>query len=179
MGKKTVAGEEVWQNTMAGRFHYFTTDQNGKRRRMVARGGQLIRITPHDRELISDEIALERRNPFLNGRLKRVDNQILTEDTPDEEAEGKTPLPEGHQAELANTEADLREIFAKNGMAFQTAVKKLDERNIRQLKALSESESVEVTVKQAEFLKKHIDENFKLGGATSSGKEILSEPSGS
>lgn len=177
MAKKAAHGEEVWQNVMAGRFNYFLTDKNGKRQYKHVLGGGTFRLTEDDRELISDDIINPKNDPFTNGRLKRVDSNIRTEETPEEEAEGKTELPEGYNPELAQSREDLAALFAKSGMAFQSAVKKLDERNARALKALSEDEGREVTVAQSKFLNDYIAENFRRGGPTSSGQEILDEKS--
>lgn len=182
--KTAAAGEEIWLNTLAGTLYYFTTDRNGKRRGASVRGGKTFRVTEYDRELMSDEIADDERNPFLNGRLKRVDDRIAASDPEtgevnQEDAEaGKTPLPDGHKVEQALEGDDLLDVLNKNGMAFQSAVKKLDERNVRALKALTKRDGVEATVKQVEFLDAYIQENFRAGGATTTGIELLSDPRG-
>lgn len=180
MAKKALPGEEIWKNTMEGPLYYFTTDQNHKRTTRSVRGNQTFIISAHDRELNSDQVSREERDPFRNGRLKRVDDRVAPAGTEpaEAEAEGKTALPEGHQADQALERDELVKLFEKNGMAFQTAVKKLDERNVRALVALGESEEVDPSQKQAEFLTKYVAENFRQGGATSTGREILEERGG-
>lgn len=164
-GVKAREGEEVWVNTLGGRLWYTVTDAKGKERTVHARPDQQFRISTDDRELNSSNHADPKNDPFLNGRAKRVDERAEEE------------LPEEYDAEQALTDKDLLLLLAKNGMAFQSAVKKLDERNARRLKALVEADDTTATVPQLNFVTQWVADQFRHGGQTSTGKELLSDPS--
>lgn len=167
-GVKARDGEEVWLNVNAGKIWYKVSDPRvpGRSRTVSVKGGAQIRISTEDRELNSADIFDAQRDPFLNGALKRVDERAEAE-----------PI-EGYQAEQALTEDELTGLLAKSGQAFQSAVKKLDERNVRKLAEIVEDEESGASVAQATFVRRYVAENYRGGGQTTSGKEILAEQAG-
>ena len=167
-GVKARAGEEVWLNVNAGKVWYKISDPRvaGRSKVVAVKGGQTFRITTDDRELASSDIFDDKKDPFLNGVLKRIDERAETE-----------PI-EGQAVEQALTNDELVALLAKNGQAFQSAVKKLDERNVRRLAAIVEDEESGASVAQATFVKNYVIEHYRAGGQTTTGREILAEQAG-
>lgn len=156
-------GEEIWETTTAGRVWVVTTDHRGHERRVSvgAKVGARLRITTVDREINQDRVMEDTSDPFRNGMLKRVDADQNTD--------------ERTASDQALTTEELLTVFAKSGMAFQAAVRKLNERNVRRLRELCEA--VDASTSQVAFLDKYVDENFRQQGSMPSYDEMMGDSS--
>lgn len=162
MAEKTLRarpGEEIWETVTEGRVWVVTTDHRGHERRTSVGGkaGARLRITTVDREINQDRIMEDTSDPFRNGMLRRVDADQNTD--------------ERTASDQALTTEQLVTVFAKSGMAFQSAVKKLNERNVRRLREMCEA--VDASTSQVAFLDKHISENFRQHGSMPSYDEMM------
>lgn len=164
-GIKAREGEEVWVNTLGGRLWYTIWDVNNRPQVRHARAGQRFRLSTDDREMNSSQISDPALDPFLNGNAKRVDERAADE------------VPEDYQADQALEDKDLMLLLAKSGNAFQSAVKKLNEKNARRLKDIVEAQDSTATVSQLNFVQTFVAETYKHGGQTSTGKELMADPS--
>ncbi len=152
-------GEEIWETTTSGIVYYTTTDSRGHERVRSAGGqtGTRFRITTVDRELNQDAIVNDADDPFHNGWLRRADvDQNLDERT---------------ATDQALTTEELMAVFAKSGNAFQSAVRKLNERNVRRLREMVEL--VDASQSQQSFLSSHIEENYRQQGSMPSYDELV------
>lgn len=154
-------GEEVWETTTDGRVWVATTDIRGKVKLVSAGGktGTRLRISSADREANQDRVIEDLDDPFTNGMLRRVDA--------DQNADESTA------SDQALTTDDLMKLFAKSGMAFQSAVKKLNERNIRRMREMCEA--VDASTSQVAFLDAYVAENFRKEGSMPSYKEMFTD----
>lgn len=152
-------GEEIWETTTEGRVWVVQTDHRGHERRVNVGGkvGQRLRITAVDREINQDRILEEESDPFRSGMLKRIDADQNTD--------------ERTASDQALSTDELIPVFAKSGMAFQSAVKKLNERNVRRLREMAEA--VDASTSQVTFLDKHIEANYRQHGAMPSYNEMM------
>jgi len=143
---------ETWEKTIPGGVWVLTVDHvgNEKPKRLKGPSGFRFRVHPREREAVSAKYAFPEQDPFRNGILKPVS---LTPDEVDER------VPD-HDSEQALNNEDLVALFAKSGMAFHSAVKKLNEVNARRLLDLAGENAEAVTTAQKEFLEKHVAENF-------------------
>lgn len=146
---------ETWETTTAGGVWIYTVSDQGveKKRRIKGPSGTQFKVKTRDREYHSDHFVDPKRDPFLNGTFKHVGAPA-----------GKPNPPEGYDEAQALSDADLHELFkSKSGNAFQAAVKKLDERNVRRMAAMVEEGDL-ASVAQANFLQKYIEMTFRAGG---------------
>jgi hypothetical protein len=154
-GTKAREGEEVWELTTAGRLWLHVTSYTRTGQPITKdvsygpnKAGHKIRISEDDRHINQENCADDHTDPFRNGMLVRVDKSQQDDDeTASENAIGTD---------------ELMAIFAKNGNAFQSAVKKLNEVNVRRLYDLAEP--LDATAKQVEFLTDYIAETYRKGG---------------
>lgn len=154
-------GEEIWETTTQGRVWVVTTDHKGHEK-PISVGGKLgarLRITSVDREINQDRILEDTSDPFRNGILKRVDADQNTD--------------ERTASDQALDTNELVTVFAKSGMAFQSAVKKLNERNVRRLREMCDA--VDASTSQVAFLDKHIEEHYRQQGAMPSYNEMMQQ----
>lgn len=154
-------GEEIWATTTAGTIYYVTTDSRGheKQRKVGGKEGSRMRITTVDRELNQDAIDKTESDPWSNGLLKRLD-----QDQNDHEATQSTQAFETEE---------LMAFFAKTGNAFQSQVRRLDERNVRRMRGMAED--VDASASQIQFLTDHIEEHYKIQGSMPSYDEMVTD----
>lgn len=155
---RTREGEELWETTTDGLLYYLVTDTRGreKEKSVGGKAGTRLKISTVDREMNQDAIQDERSDPWHNGFLRRVDaDQNLDERTATDQA--------------LSTE-ELMAVFAKSGNAFQAAVRKLNERNVRRLREMVEL--VDASQSQQAFIEAHITENYKVQGSMPSYDEL-------
>jgi hypothetical protein len=157
------ADEEIWLNPNLGNVWYMTTDTRGRDKPIAARPGQRFRITQSDRELNNANVFDSAADPFLNGVLVRVDARAEAEQDPE------------YQSEQALTNEALFAMLAKSGMAFQSSVKKLDERNVLRLRALIDVSDSSASVAQVNFVKDYITKTYNVTVRTSTNEEIKEE----
>jgi len=147
---------ETWEKTIPGGAWILTVDHVGNERpkRIKGPSGTRFRVHPREREAASIKFAFPEQDPFRNGIFKPV--SLAPEEV-------KERVPE-HDAEQALSNDELIALFAKNGNAFQAAVKKLNEVNVRRLNDLAEGEDNQeiVSTAQKSFLETYIGENFTL-----------------
>lgn len=174
--KAVVVGKEIWRNTTRARVYYIQTDRHGRETTKFVTGGKEFTISAVDVQIAIDRLSDPKRSPFVNGTLKRVDARVADPEQPEEEqeAQGKTPLPEGHDPATVLEDGDLRKLLAKTGMAFHTAVKKLNEAQARRfLEIVEENEDGNVSVKQAEFVKQYVVDTFRVSRTNTSSQEAV------
>ena len=155
---KAREGEEVWETTVAGRIWVKVTDDRGRTKDVSVgpKAGSRLRIKTDDREVIQDAILEDKSDPFTNGLLKRVDaDQNENPDT---------------ASEQAFTTEELAGFFEKTGNAFQAAVKKLNETNVRRLREMAEA--LDAKASQISFLDEHIEAHYRVGGDTPTYREL-------
>lgn len=154
-------GEELWETTTDGAIWYVITDQRGreKHKRVGGKAGTRIRITTADRELNQDNIIDPDKDPWHNGFLKRVDK-----DQSEDEATA---------TDQALSTEELMALFAKNGNAFQSAVRGLNERNCRRMLAIAED--VDASVAQVNFLQEHVTSTYRVQGSMPSHDQMVSD----
>lgn len=157
---KAREGEEVWEITTPGRVWLTVTDDRGRSKSVSVGGtgkpGARIRISTLDREMMQDSLVEDRSDPFVNGMLKRVDG--------DQNSDERTA------SDQALTSEELAELFEKKGNAFQSAVKKLNELNVRRLREMAEP--LDAAASQIAFLDSHIEEHYRAGGDTPTYREL-------
>lgn len=151
-------GEEIWETTTPGTVWVTVTDDRGKEKDISVGGqpGQRLRIKSLDREIVQDRILDDASDPFTNGLLKRVD--------------ADQNLDEATASDQALTTEDLEAIFLKTGNAFQAAVRKLNELNVRRLREVAEA--LDAKASQISFLDEHIEANYRQGGDTPTYREL-------
>lgn len=174
-GKAVAVGKERWKNTRPGRFWYETTDPRTQAvTTRSVKGGAEFEVSAADVERMIEACSRREDSAFISGVLKRIDNRIASpEDTPEvQDEKQQTPLPEGYDPAKVLDSDELALVLKKNGMAFQTAVKKLTHPQVRQLAKIAEDTSADVTVAQANFLKEYILENVTQTKMTSTNAEI-------
>lgn len=161
---KAREGEEIWETTTPGLIWVTQTDDRGKEKSVPVGGqpGQRLRIKSLDREVAQDSILNDESDPFTNGLLKRVDAD-----------QNLDPATESDQ--VLDTE-ELMKVFGKKGTPFETAVKKLNELNVRRLAEMAEA--VDASASQISFLKEYVTENFRMEGDTPTYREIKAGPQG-
>jgi hypothetical protein len=149
---------ETWEKTTAGGVWIQNVDpvrNTETPKRVRGKSGYRFRIPTRDREATSARFYEAERDPFRNGTLVRVDM----------DPEAVIEAIPGYDADQALTDEALVAIFAKNGNAFQSAVKKLNERNCRRLADLAAANPETVRAAQVTFLSSYIVENYRVGGA--------------
>lgn len=155
---KARPGEEIWETTTEGTVWVATTDDRGRTKDVSVGGkvGARLRIKTEDREIVQDAILEDGSDPFTNGLLRRVDA--------DQNADERT------RSDQALTTEDLMAIYDKKGNAFQAAVKKLNEFNVRRLREVAEG--LDATASQISFLDTYLEENYRGGGDTPTYREL-------
>jgi len=147
---------ETWETTTAGGVWILSVDHRGveKPRRIKGKAGHRFRCTAADREASGARFYDSKQDPFLNGTFVRADKapEKVREELPD------------YDVEQALTDAELVKVLASSGMAFQSKVRKLNERNVRRLVALAEGNPDLVSSAQEKFLEQHVVENYRPGG---------------
>lgn len=147
---------ETWETTTAGGVWILTVDHRGveKPRRIKGVAGYKFRCTEADREASGARFYDAKQDPFLNGTFVRsgMPAEKVVEEIPN------------YDVEQAFSDDDLVKVLASSGMAFQTKVRKLNERNARRLAALAEDHPDLVSSAQEKFLTQHIMENYRPGG---------------
>lgn len=158
---KARAGEEIWETTTEGRVWVTSTDDRGKERAVAVGGkvGQRLRIASLDREICQDRILDDTSDPFVNGLLKRIDA--------DQNADERTASQQALSTE------ELMSIFDKTGNAFQSAVRKLNELNVRRLREAADA--LDAKASQLAFLDEHLATNYKGGGDTPTYREMQAD----
>lgn len=151
-------GEEIWETTTDGTVWVLTTDDRGKEKAISVGGkpGARLRIKALDREVLQDAILDDESDPFTNGLLKRIDAD-----------QNQDPQTASEQA--LSTE-QLAEIFTKSGNAFQSAVKKLNELNVRRMREMAAA--LDASASQMSFLEEHIEANYRQHGDTPTYREL-------
>lgn len=155
-------GEEVWETTTAGRVWVEVTNERGLPRAISAggRSGARLRITVEDRELVQERIVTPEHDPFTNGLLVRIDG--------DQQTNARTKSPDA-----LNTE-QLMKVFSKTGKTFQSMVDSFGEVTVRRM--LEMAEDVDATNSQISYLRKIIDDRYRVGGDTPTYREMQGEP---
>jgi hypothetical protein len=155
---KARAGEEIWETLVPGRVWVAVTDDRGREKAISVgpKVGARLRIKSLDREVAQDAILNDDSDPFTNGLLRRVDA-----DQQDEESTA---------SEQVLTTEQLMDVFGRTGMAFQSAVKKLNELNVRRLREMAEA--LDAKASQIAFLDTFLEENFRAGGDTPTYREL-------
>lgn len=150
---------ETWETTTAGGVWIYQVNDRGveKPRRIKGKSGFKFRVTQRDREHSGARFYNSGQDPFQNGTFVRSDRK--PEDVAKE-------IP-GYDVDQALTDSDLIALFASSGNAFQSKVRKLNERNARRLSELAVTVPDAVSTAQEQFLTKHIVETFRAGGAPS------------
>lgn len=161
---KAREGEEIWETTTPGRVWVTTTDDRGREKQIsVGPGvGQRLRLKSTDREVAQDSVLDDASDPFTNGLLKRVDA--------DQQLDAST------KSDQALDTDQLLALFAKKGNAFQAAVAKLNELNVRRLSEMAEA--ADASASQIAHLKEVIVENYRQEGDTPTYREIKATPQG-
>jgi len=164
----TREGEEIWQNTSRGDVYVRVSAKKPGRpagvKNVRVRGQGQLRINTTDRELFSEAVRNPKRNVFLNGTLKRLD----------EPTEAKPADPD-HQADQALVDEELQALFERHGRAWQSDVRKLDERNCRRLKAMVEDPESQASQAQRSFLLKHLQDTYGNTHVPTHSKELQEE----
>lgn len=157
-------GEEIWETTTPGTVWVLVTDDRGKDKSVSVGGavGQRLRLKSLDREINQDAILEDGSDPFTNGLLKRVDADQQQD-------------PQTASDQVLDTE-QLMAVFTKKGAAFNNAVGKLNELNVRRLAEMAEA--VDASASQIAFLKEHIAEKYRLEGDTATWRELNAGPQG-
>lgn len=152
-------GEEIWETTTEGRVWVTTSDARNKEKPVSVGGqvGQRLRISVDDREINQDAIMNAADDPFVNGLLKRIDQ--------DQNDDERTKTDQALSSE------DLAKLFAKSGNAFQSAVRKLNELNVRRLREMAEG--LDASGSQVRFLDEHVAEHYRNEGTMPSYNEML------
>lgn len=160
---RTREGEEIWETTTPGTIWVNQVDDRGREKQVKVGGaiGQRLRIQSMDREVAQGNVMDDLSDPFTNGLLKRVDaDQQLDPETASDQA--------------LDTE-QLVAIFAKKGAAFQTAVAKLNELNVRRMAGMAEA--VDASASQITFLKEQVG-LYRQEGDTETYREMKAGPQG-
>lgn len=155
---KAREGEEIWETTIPGRIWVITTDDRGKEKPISVgpKVGARLRIKSLDREVAQDSILTDDGDPFTNGMLKRVDAD-------------QNDNPQTASTQALTTE-ELSAVYTKSGAAFQAAVRKLNELNVRRLREMAEV--LDAKASQISFLDSHIEEHYKRGSDTPTYREL-------
>lgn len=140
---------EVWEVTTAGQIWVQTTTFTRHGQPLLKdvsvgpnKIGAKLKISVADRLMNQEQIQDAHNDPFINGLLVRSDG--------DQQAVPETV------SEAAIPTKDLLGIFAKSGMAFQSAARKLPEIPLRRMRELAND--VDATAKQVEFLDSLLDD---------------------
>ena len=153
--------EEVWVSQIPGQVHVTKTNWNGQPISAKTHGkGDILRITARDRVAAQERVKDPNADPFTNGMLRRQDA--------DQQADPTTA------SDQAIGDEDLTLFFELEQDDFEAEVSKLNEINTRRLKAMMDDEGNDIspTVKQANFVQRHIAENFAVGGDTPTYREM-------
>lgn len=149
----------MWETTTDGVLWFMTTDSRGheKPKKVGGKAGTRFRVTTVDREITQDLIVNPANDPWANGFLKRIDA--------DQNGDERTATDQALSTE------ELMIVFGKSGNAFQSAVRRLNERNVRRLREMCDA--VDATQSQVGFLDKHIEENYRVQGSMPSYDELV------
>lgn len=155
---KARPGEEIWETTTPGRVWVITTDDRGREKAVSVGGavGQRLRVKSLDREVAQDAILEDSSDPFTNGLLRRIDA--------DQNADEQT------RSDQALSTEQLMDLYGKTGMAFQSAVRKLNELNVRRLREMADT--LDAKASQISFMDEYIQATFKGGGDTPTYREL-------
>lgn len=156
---RTKEGEEAWETTTGATIYLGITNPRGhsKVKKFGGKPGSRVRISTTDREINQDAITNEDSDPFSNGLLKRLDK--------DQNEDESTATDQALDTE------ELMALFGKSGNAFQSAVRALNERNVRRLRAIAED--VDASASQISFLDEHITEHYRIEGSRESYDELV------
>jgi hypothetical protein len=140
---------EIWETMTESTVWVRKTDPLGREGRASAGGrvGARLLITAADREINQQLVADPANDPFTNGLLAPV--KVLGE-------------PEGIASPNSLTRAQMAQLFAKTGNAFQAAINRIDsEVTLRTLRKLADE--VDASQSQVAYLDKRL-EPFKVTG---------------
>lgn len=153
-------GEEVWETVTDGKVYLRFTDQRGREqvKGFGGKTGTRIRIPTVDREVNQDAI-IGGSDPFTNGMLRRIDA--------DQNADERTASDQVYSTE------ELMAFFAKSGNAFQSQVRRLNERNVRRMREMAEH--VDASASQIAFLDRYIIDNYRVQGSMPSYDELVQD----
>lgn len=152
----------MWETTTTGVVWVPVVDERGRERdvRTGGKEGARLRLSITDREIAQERMMDPASDPFTNGLLRRVDaDQNAVPDTVTDQA-------------LSTTE--LLVVFSKSGAAFQSAVRKLNEINVRRMRDVAET--VDASTSQVTFLDAQIEERFRKHGSMPSYDELQTAP---
>lgn len=149
--------DEVWETTTAGTVWVIIPDSRGDMRQIKVGGrrGAKLRIATEDRIWNQERVADERHDPFTNGLLAQLSGPKP------EPKPSITQDPQPAPVEQALATDKLVAIFAKHGNAFHSAVRGLNEVNLRRLRELAPE--VDASVKQVELIEQLLAP-FQPGG---------------
>lgn len=117
-------GLETWENVTAGDAWVLGTNHRGAEMAIRIKGGKRVQVKTEDREAI--ELSKPGKNPFQNGRLRRVD-----------------PDAEPHQTSVAITDEELRQIATGDDNYFLREWLTVEsELNVRRLAAMVKREKI-------------------------------------
>lgn len=155
---QTREGEEIWETTTDGTVWVSVTDDRGREKQISVggRAGQRLRLKTLDREVNQEAIFDEEADPFRNGLLRRVDA--------DQNSDEATATDQAFSPE------QLAKLFAKNGNSFRASVDKLNEVNVRRMRALADD--LEVSTAQLSYLEEVIEAKFRKHGDTKTYREM-------
>lgn len=155
-------GQEIWETTTEGTVWVSVVDERNRERAVSVGGkvGSRLRLTALDREIVQDAILNSGSDPFTNGLLRRVDA--------DQNLDPATSTDQAFSTE------QLLVLFSKSGNAFQAAVRRLNEVNVRRMADMAEG--VDASASQIAFLEALIEEKFRIHGSTPTYDEMMAAP---
>lgn len=115
---------ETWENVTAGTVWVMGSDYRGAERAVKILGGARVQLKTEDREAV--EVSKPGKNPFQNGRLRRVDA-------------GAEP----GQMSAATTDSELRDVATTDDLFFlREWLTTESELNVRRLAAIVKKEKI-------------------------------------
>lgn len=136
-GKGMVEEQEVWENPGKGRVAIKKYDVNGRERVDLIGGGRKFSITPRERKLNQELVAVEHLDVFTNGTLRPV---RLLEGDEDAKVIASNP---NHLSE-----SDMADLLKAHWKVFDERVEKINNvGTLERLLEVAQDETVGATVR--------------------------------
>lgn len=176
-------GEEVWETTTDATIWLTTTFHRGnvqqeKATQFGGAKGSRVRIKTMDR-LTAQEMSED--SAFDNGLLRRLDvprtSSLTSPPAPDSDEPNAPEARAEDGGPQALTDEELTEIFGTNLNTFKARVNRMNELNVRRMKALitpneSGERAVDPRATEIAYLDAIIEEKYKAGGDTPTNAEL-------
>jgi hypothetical protein len=137
------SGVEVWRNATAGLVYINRIGEYGRKFSELIQPGRAFQVTPTERRLNQNSVALAEFDVFTNGTLEPVD---LIDDEPDTEKLRNNPN--------LITDKDVRLMFRLKGEMFRQRIEEITNvASVNRLLEAARDENFEASLAQFEVLK--------------------------